>query len=211
MPPEPRVLIIAPSPVTRAGLAGLLAARGVDIRGEAPGLAQGVLDGVDVCVFEGVDLQTQTGAFSVSGSSASSGIAAVLLDQDVSQLTRLRAIAPAGWALLHSDVEGDALAAAVRAVHTRLNVLSPVFDPEVVGRAPEPIEALEPLDEPLSEREHEVLEAAGRGLPSKLIALELGVSESTVKFHLSAAYAKLGAGSRTEAISKAARRGLITL
>ena len=60
-------------------------------------------------------------------------------------------------------------------------------------------------------RERDVLELAGHGLPSKLIAAELGVTESTVKFHLSSVFIKLSASSRTEAVSKAARLGLITL
>jgi DNA-binding CsgD family transcriptional regulator len=63
----------------------------------------------------------------------------------------------------------------------------------------------------LTPREIEVLERVSRGLPSKLIAQRLEVSESTIKFHLSSIYAKLGVASRTEAVSRAARLGLITL
>ena len=45
----------------------------------------------------------------------------------------------------------------------------------------------------------------------QLIAVELGITEATVKFHVSAVYAKLEVASRAEAVSKAARIGLITL
>ena len=50
-----------------------------------------------------------------------------------------------------------------------------------------------------------------RGLPNKLIARRLQISEHTVKFHVSSIYAKLGASSRTDAVSRGVRRGFITL
>jgi DNA-binding NarL/FixJ family response regulator len=66
-------------------------------------------------------------------------------------------------------------------------------------------------DEALTAREREVLELLSRGLPNKLIARRLQISEHTVKFHVSSIYAKLGASSRTDAVSRGVRRGLITL
>ena len=67
------------------------------------------------------------------------------------------------------------------------------------------------LDEPLTTRELEVLELLSQGLPNKQIARRLQISEHTVKFHVSSIYAKLGASSRTEAVGRGARAGLITL
>jgi DNA-binding NarL/FixJ family response regulator len=69
----------------------------------------------------------------------------------------------------------------------------------------------EPLIEPLTGREVEVLQLISRGLANKQIALELTISEHTVKFHLSSLYAKLGVSSRTEAVRAGMQRGLITL
>jgi DNA-binding NarL/FixJ family response regulator len=66
-------------------------------------------------------------------------------------------------------------------------------------------------DETLTAREREVLELLSRGLPNKLIARRLQISEHTVKFHVSSIYAKLGASSRTDAVSRGVRRGFITL
>ncbi|HEY6285481.1 MAG TPA: response regulator transcription factor, partial [Ktedonobacteraceae bacterium] len=66
-------------------------------------------------------------------------------------------------------------------------------------------------DEALTGREREVLELLSQGLPNKLIARRLQISEHTVKFHVSSIYAKLGASSRTDAVSRGVRRGLITL
>ncbi len=61
----------------------------------------------------------------------------------------------------------------------------------------------------LTPREVEVLAAIGQGLSNKEVARRLGISAHTVKFHLEAAFRKLGATSRTEAVAKGLRRGLI--
>ena len=65
--------------------------------------------------------------------------------------------------------------------------------------------------EPLTRREIEVLELLAEGLPNKAIAARLGISDQTVKFHVSSICGKLGASNRTAAVRRAVRRGLITL
>jgi DNA-binding NarL/FixJ family response regulator len=65
--------------------------------------------------------------------------------------------------------------------------------------------------EPLTAREVQVLELLAEGLPNKAIAVRLGISDQTVKFHVAAISGKLGAANRTEAVRLAVRRGLITL
>lgn len=65
--------------------------------------------------------------------------------------------------------------------------------------------------EHLTARECEVLRLISDGLGNKQIAARLGVSEHTVKFHTSSILGKLGAGSRTEAVTEGIRRGLIVL
>ncbi len=64
---------------------------------------------------------------------------------------------------------------------------------------------------PLSAREREVLALISEGLANKQIAPRLGISEHTVKAHIAAVFAKLGAGTRAEAVVTAARRGLLML
>jgi DNA-binding NarL/FixJ family response regulator len=56
-----------------------------------------------------------------------------------------------------------------------------------------------------------VLELLAHGLSNRRIADALAISEHTAKFHVAAVCAKLGAASRTEAVSRGVRRGLITL
>lgn len=69
----------------------------------------------------------------------------------------------------------------------------------------------DPLIDPLTDREMEVLQLLARGKANKQIALDLGISEHTVKFHISSVYNKLAASNRTEAVRLGVRRGLITL
>jgi DNA-binding NarL/FixJ family response regulator len=68
-----------------------------------------------------------------------------------------------------------------------------------------------PTTEPLTARELQVLQLVAQGLPNKGIARRLGISENTAKFHVASLCGKLGASSRTEAVTLAARRGLILL
>ena len=63
----------------------------------------------------------------------------------------------------------------------------------------------------LTPREVEVLGEIARGLPNKAIAYELGISEHTVKFHVTGILGKLGAASRTEAVVAATRAGYLHL
>ena len=66
-------------------------------------------------------------------------------------------------------------------------------------------------EEPLTARELEVLQLMAQGLPNKTIAARLRISEHTAKFHVSAIMMKLGAASRTEAVTRGARLGLLIL
>jgi DNA-binding NarL/FixJ family response regulator len=123
---------------------------------------------------------------------------------------QLRRLPLRGWAVLPADAPADMIAAAVAAAVFGLSIstlpgqLTPQSSSELPGRH-------RPEADALSMRELEVLERVARGWPSKRIATDLGLSEATVKFHLGVIYARLDAGNRAEAISIAARRGLITL
>ena len=73
--------------------------------------------------------------------------------------------------------------------------------------APDQLDDLEPL----TAREHDVLALVAEGLPNKRIAQTLGISDQTVKFHVAAIIAKLGARNRTDVVRRAIRRGLIAV
>ena len=83
-----------------------------------------------------------------------------------------------------------------------------------------PLDCLGPIAEgverqcdepPLTSREREVLSIAAEGLTAREIGLRLGVAERTVTTHLAHIYGKLGVGGRVEAITEAARAGLVTV
>jgi DNA-binding NarL/FixJ family response regulator len=65
--------------------------------------------------------------------------------------------------------------------------------------------------EELTAREMEVLRLLGEGLGNKQIAARLNISEHTAKFHISSILGKMSAGSRTEAVTRGIRKGLIPI
>jgi DNA-binding NarL/FixJ family response regulator len=107
------------------------------------------------------------------------------------------------------DVSPEEMVEAVRAVNQGLTVLHPAAARALIPRERRPQPTVDA--DPLSERETEVLQLLAQGLPSKTIAARLSISEHTVKFHVGSILGKLGAASRTEAVSLALRRGLISL
>ena len=70
---------------------------------------------------------------------------------------------------------------------------------------------VEPAVESLTPREIDVLELVAEGLSNKAVAARLGISDQTVKFHLTSISGKLGAMNRTDAVRRAVQRGLISL
>ncbi len=137
------------------------------------------------------------------------GLPTVLLTDDSATAAALRGLGLPGWATLPADATADQVRAAVNAAAQGLAAM-PAEAVSGLGQQP-PVEVADPLQEPLTPRELEVLALVSQGLSNKLIARNLQISEHTVKFHVSSTYAKLGAASRTEAVSLAARRGLISL
>lgn len=71
--------------------------------------------------------------------------------------------------------------------------------------------AIHAAEDPLSAREVTVLEMVAEGKPNKVIARDLAVSEDTVKAHLRSIFSKLDVNDRTQAVTVALRRGIITL
>ncbi|HUG15443.1 MAG TPA: response regulator transcription factor [Thermomicrobiales bacterium] len=133
---------------------------------------------------------------------------AVLLLLDSPAMYQRLAITGGAVAALLKSAGGAEIAAALAGLAQGLIVL----DPAIAWQAPAPIShSLAEGEEALTPREREVLELLAQGLPNKTIAMELGISEHTAKFHVGTIMSKLGAASRTEAVALAARSGLLVL
>jgi len=131
---------------------------------------------------------------------------------------------PAGVrAILPRNVTRAELTAAIEAVAAGLVVfhpadadLLPALRPREAEAAPRHSPSIVPplneqLVEPLTHREIEVLQLLAAGLGNKEIASRLLISEHTAKFHVASILAKLGAATRTEAVTLGIRRGLVML
>jgi DNA-binding NarL/FixJ family response regulator len=115
-------------------------------------------------------------------------------------------------AVLPSDVRREELQAAVEAAAAGLVVIHPQEAQPLLAMTtvPEPRPA-DPRPESLTPREIGVLRLVAAGLSNKQIAARLDISEHTVKFHIASVMAKLGAGSRTEAVTIGVRQGILLL
>jgi DNA-binding NarL/FixJ family response regulator len=195
-----RVAILAPALALRVGLREVF--RGlddIDIVADASTLDE--LPDVDVLVLTSPDYlpDLDEDAPAVLLLTDDQGAAAQLMELPV-------------WGVLSLDASPEELSAAVRALGEGLWTGSPALLQSLLERQPAVmLEDGDPIVDPLTAREREVLQLAAEGLANKQIALSLGISEHTVKFHLSSLYTKLGVTSRTEAIRAGARRGWVVL
>jgi len=214
-----RVLIIADDPLVRAGLAGLVAGEaGCQVVGRAASTddlpAAVEIYRPDVVLW---DLGWNPGPALEKVVEAAPVMAALVL------LLPDEADAAGAWSagargLLRRDVEPARLTAGLAAAAQGLGVVDPSFIAALAPAAADD-EATSrggghgslALVEKLTPRELDVLRLMAEGLPNKTIALRLGISEHTVKFHVNAILGKLGVASRTEAVVHATRLGLILL
>jgi DNA-binding NarL/FixJ family response regulator len=207
-----RTVVVAPALAVRAGLRALLSALDrIQVTGEAASLGELALlpPGTDVLVLAD---EGNAAAGLGQAMQVQPDVAVLLLVTGELQAAQAIAELPArAWGILPLEASSEELAAAVYALAEGLYVGAPGLARQLFAWKREgPVEA-EPLVEPLTEREGEVLQQLAAGLANKQIAGALGISEHTVKFHTSAIYAKLGAASRTEAVRLGIQKGLIIL
>ena len=134
--------------------------------------------------------------------------AVVLLTGDPGAARGAAALRGGVRAVLPRQATAAEILAAIGAVAAGLVVLHP---DEVPALRPAAAPATTTHDELLTARETEILTMLAEGLGNKLIAARLGISGHTVKFHVASIFAKLGAGTRTEAVTIGLRRGLILI
>ena len=135
----------------------------------------------------------------------------LLLTEDAADAQHLFALALPAWGVLSVNASEEELAASLTALAQGLWVGAPALMRDLLSRKPAPLDEADAAGESLTQREIEVLQLTAQGLANKQIGLVLGISEHTIKFHLSSLYAKMGVTSRTEAVRAGARRGLVVL
>lgn len=215
---ELRILIAAEDPLARAGLATLLAGQpDCAVIGQVtPADLSGMLD-----VYRPDVILWDSGWEAARGTvtalrKALDGLAdygddappvAVLLPDDGS----VAEVWSAGVrGILPREVDVEQMVTALHTVAHQLAVIDPAMAASVIpDRFSQAGDT--PITEELTPREVEVLQLLAEGLPNKAIALRLGISDHTVKFHINALMGKLGAQSRTDAVVRATRRGLLIL
>ncbi len=207
-----RILVADDHPVVRDGLIAILstqpdfavvgeAANGAEVVAQVQALHPDVLL-LDL-EMPGMDGVAALEALRARGSEVRA-IAFTAFDTDERILGAVRAGA-LGYLL--KGTPRDEIFRAVRTIHAGGSLLEPVVAMKVLRQVRQPA----PAPSPLTARETEVLHLLAQGRQNKEIARELGISERTVKFHVTALMQKLGAGNRTEAVTIATQRGLIHL
>jgi DNA-binding NarL/FixJ family response regulator len=197
-----RVLLTVSSPALRAGLRALLSADDT-----IKVLNDSLDDDIEADV---VITSASPDSFPDPSTRLSAGnefdpfsqVAILLLSDDQLNVREMRRFSRV-WGILPTDVSAEELTAAVHALSQGL----------IVGTATLLFESeSEPLAQgPLTDRELEVLGLLSKGLANKQIAVALGISEHTVKFHVSSIYTKLNVTNRTEAVRAGLRGGWIAL
>jgi NarL family two-component system response regulator YdfI len=115
-------------------------------------------------------------------------------------------------AILSRESDSDDILSAIYAAYDGLVLLStPAAESLAAVYGDHPLEVESELSEEITSRETDVLRMLAEGLVNKDIAARLGISEHTVKFHISSILDKLGASTRTEAVTLGIRRGLIPI
>jgi two-component system nitrate/nitrite response regulator NarL len=196
-----RVLLVGDDPLARDGLAARLAAR-TDVA--VVGTARTEEAGAGAAALGPAAILWDLGATGGAEVLAADGLAPVVA-LAAAEADAADAVRAGARAVLFRGTVADAIAAALVAAARGLTVLDAALADGWV-RPPE--------DEPaggLTAREREVLSHLAEGLSNKAIAVRLGISEHTAKFHVNAILSKLGAESRAAAIVKAARLGLVAL
>jgi DNA-binding NarL/FixJ family response regulator len=210
-----RVLIVAEQPFARLGLRTLLAERddltivdeAASLEEASPRLTDLALDAILAAPPVGPPVGPESPTESPAQSTP-----IILLVGETSPSDVARLLQGPVRGLLSEDATADEIVAAIGAVAQGMMVMEPRIGRLIASTVP-PAENLDgsSAEEQLTEREREVLQLVALGLPNKTIATRLKISEHTVKFHVGSILAKLDAGSRTEAVTRAARRGLLIL
>ena len=210
-----RLLVIADDPLARAGLAALLAAQpGCQVVGQAASdvdwLAEIDTARPDVVVWD-FGWTPESGINRLADLRDSlPPVLALLPEHDSAANEAAQAWRAGASGLLPRIADPLTIIAAAQSLAQGLIALDRDAAAELLQPA-SPEQANDTLVETLTPREIEVLQLLAEGMTNRAIAQRLEISEHTVKFHVNAILGKLGAQSRTDAVVRATRLGVILL
>ena len=209
-----RVLVCAASAVRRAGLEAIVRSTqrlklvSTTLASALSAQARAFHPDVIVVDLDRADPQFMATISTVAGS----GPAVVTLVDGPSPAWTAHALRGGVRAILPRDAPGEEILTAIKSARAGLVLMDSAVTQDLARHthaengdfAPESFDELTP-------REVEVLRMLADGLGNKQIAANLGISEHPVKFHISSILDKLGASSRTEAVTLAIRMGVILI
>jgi DNA-binding NarL/FixJ family response regulator len=210
-----RVAVFSDQAVTRAGLVALLERGGMQV--VVSGTTAEPLDDEPGAAAEAdvvlLHLTGQTDAWRSVLAHLPSTPVVVLLDDVVDADRAARTLDAGARVVLARDATEEEIVAAIDAAAVGLIAMSArLAEPMLARRDAHPSSIGPPEVAPqLTPRERQVLGMVAEGLPNKIIAARLGISEHTVKTHLAALFEKLGVSTRAEAVARGARLGLLLL
>jgi len=208
-----RVVLVAPGMALRAGLRALLeASDNIDVIAQAASMSElsPLPPNPDILVLtaEAYSKSDLDRAFK----RAEADFSLLLLSSEPWAAQEISGLPARAWGLLSLEASGDELLAAVEALYQGLLVGDPVLVGAYLGEATAAEESeTDAAGELLTDRESEVLQLLAHGQANKQIGYQLGISEHTVKFHVSSIYSKLGVSNRAEAVRQGIQQGLILL
>jgi len=210
-----RVLVWAKPAITRAGLEAIVQADARFQVADAGSRSADLLAAVRQCAPDVVLLDvadTRIVRLMHGLADPATSPAFVVLLEPARRADVLRALQAGARGVLARDAHPGEITAALEAAHDGLVVFSPEILDVLLPNSMELADDGElPPGEPLSERESNVLALIAEGAGNKEIAARLHISENTVKFHVSSILNKLGAATRTEAVTRGYKEGLILM
>ena len=213
--PRTKILIADDHPVVREGLSAMLSReKNISVIGEATngkeaidlalkGSPDVVLMDLRMPVLDGVEAIRQI-------KSKRPDIEFIIITTYDDDENILKGIEAGAKAYLLKDSPREKLFQAIKAVSRGESLIEPAIAGRVIDRLTQLSQQVKAPDA-LSEREIEVLSLIAEGTSNKEIARDLCISQSTVKTHIQSIFQKLDVNDRTEAVTKAIRKGLIGL
>jgi two-component system, NarL family, response regulator YdfI len=203
-----RVLLASASAVRRAGLEAILEGSPSFLK------LAGVLQGAQTIAQRAVELQPDVVVADLERESSlvmNSGLPVVALIDNPRPTWTAKALRSGVKSILPHEAGRDEIIPAIQAAYAGLVLLDPEIAEALSERIPSATSSVLLEHEELTTRELEVLAMLAEGLANREIADRLGVSDHTIKFHISSILDKLGAATRTEAVTLGLRMGLIVL